>query len=101
MDFSNIRGTVAIGVLRGEPGIVGDTAIIRGSTVVTPALVICVCCCLLEIYGRLKLSMRICRPARCIHDARLNYSARRIEDHTHVCTAGCYDSTEKGRSLTS
>src|SRR5260370_2691392 len=100
MDFPNIRGAVAIGVLRGEPGIVGATAIIRSSLVVTPALVMCVCCRLLEIYGRLKLSLCICRPARGIHDARINCAARRIEDHKQVATAGRHESTEKGRSVT-
>ena len=100
MDFPNIRGPVAIGVLRGEPGIVGDTAIIRSSLVVTPALVICVCCRLLEVYSRLKLSLRICRPARCIHNARINRAARRIEDYEQVATAGRHESTEKGRSVT-
>src|SRR5258708_7086399 len=100
MDFPNIRGPVAIGVLRGEPGIVGDTAIIRSSLVVTPALVKCVCGRLLEIYGRLKLSLRICRPTRGIHDARINCAARRIEDHEQVATAGRHESTEKGRSVT-
>src|SRR6266849_4017507 len=100
MDFPNIRGPVAIGVLRGEPGIVGDTAIIRSSLVVTPALVMCMCGRLLEIYSRLKLSLRICRPARGIHDARINCAARRIEDHKQVATIGRHESAEKGRSVT-
>src|SRR5260370_24305409 len=100
MDFPNICGPVAIGVLRGEPGIVGATAIIRSSLVVTPALVMCVCCRLLEIYGRLKLSLRICRPARGIHDARINCAARRIEDHSKVARLGPSEAAKKGRAAT-